>query len=288
MLATQAWTFGGATIQVECTPGRAAELATFVFHRIARQRLAATPQVVLRLLENPADGAFTLSSRGEVRCVDKSAGTIASWLLHVTCRQLAETCRPGLLLHGGLVRSEADGVVLAGASGSGKTTLSAFLSSKNFDHITDELVYLPPASMRVAGFSAPLKLKKHGLAPLQGRIPLSPDSGRVLVGRHDVLVHLASRRRSATVRLSAIVFPQYKARARFRLERLSSAQAGLRLMAGVLNAGELPDHGFREVARLAGRVPAYDLRYSSLKQLDVHLGELRRALTPPVKKRAKR
>jgi hypothetical protein len=281
-LATRLLTFGGMTVLVEHTQGRAAGIVDYVFARLPRPAGSTAPQVALRLSEEVDTGVFTLSSGGEVCCVDDSEGTIASWLLHVACRQLATGQAPGLLVHGALVHQGSRGLLLAGASGSGKTTLTAFLTAKGFGHLTDELAYVRPGSMRIEGLAGPLKLKKSGVGPLEDHLSLSASDARVREGRHDVLVSCHSPRPAgSSVTLTAIVFPSYRPRAPFRLEALSPAQTGLRLMPCVVNAASLPDHGFREVARIAGRVRAYDLRYSSLEQIEAHLTRIRSLTSPP-------
>lgn len=288
-LAIRLLAFGGMTVQVEHTPGRAAEIVDYLFTRVPRPDGATAHHVALRLSEDPETGVFTLSNRGEVCCVDQSAGTIASWLLHITCKQLAGGHAPGLLLHGALLRRGRRGLLLAGASGAGKTTLTAYLTTRGFAHLADELAHVQPASVRIEGFSGPLKLKKSGMRAIEEHVSLSSDDDRVLEGRHDVLLSCDSPPwAGSTVRLSAIIFPRYQPRAHFRLEALSPAQTGLRLMPGVLNAAWLPDHGFRDVARIAGRVRAYDLRYSSLDQVEASLARLQRLMSAPARTPARR
>jgi len=66
-----------------------------------------------------------------------------------------------------------------------------------------------------------------------------------------------------------ILFPHYApdAEAEMEVRPLSKAQASLRLMASLVNARNLPDHGLSEVTRLARQAPAYELRYAELDQL---------------------
>jgi hypothetical protein len=169
--------------------------------------------------------------------------------------------------------------LLPGATGSGKSTLTAFLTHKGFDYLTDELAYVPSASICVEGFSAPLKIKKAGLDALKGHVPLSTGALVSMAGPGDLLVDPdGSGCITAAVPLSVIVFPRYQPRSRFRLEALSPPQTGLRLMAAVLNAEALPDHGFREAARVASLTAGYDMRYANLGQVEAHL-ELLRLMT---------
>jgi hypothetical protein len=67
--------------------------------------------------------------------------------------------------------------------------------------------------------------------------------------------------------LTAIVFPLFRADAAFSLSRLSQAEAGMRLMACLVNARNLHDHGFDEVARLCRSVPAYVMEYGEMAKM---------------------
>jgi hypothetical protein len=267
--------FGGVALSVEYTPGRAAEIVDFLFARVPRRAGGRAPLASLRLRE-ARDGVFRLWSQGTLRCADRNAGAVASWLLHLACRELAFGGTQGLLLHTAAVRWGRRGLLLAGASGSGKTTLTAFLTSRGFGHLTDELAFVPPRSHRIRGLAVPLKLKKPGCEVLEGHLDLRADGGAVLTGRYDLLFRPADPGPApAGVAVAAIVFPRYTPRGRFSLTALSPAQTGARLMAGVLNAEALADHGFREVARLAGRAPGYAMSYGSLRQVDATLDRLR-------------
>ena len=55
------------------------------------------------------------------------------------------------------------------------------------------------------------------------------------------------------------------------MQPLTPAQAGLRLMQCLINARNLPEHGFPEIARLSRRVPAYRMTYASFDPLPAAL-----------------
>jgi hypothetical protein len=277
--ATRFVTFGGSTVRIEHSGAGSAAIVRFLFWRFPSGPSAMAPQTVLRLSEDAGDGSFTLSNRGAVCCVDRSAGVMASWLLHLTCIELALAGGGGLLLHAAAVACDGHSLLLPGATGSGKSTLAAFLTARGFQYLSDELVHVAAASTAVEGFTAPLKIKKPGLAAIDRHLPLLTDAPTTLTGLDDVLVDPAASRCAAGPRpLSAIVFPRYRPRSRFQMKALSPSQTGLRLMAGVLNAGALPDHGFREAARVAGSTAGFEMTFSSLGQIEARLESLR-ALT---------
>jgi hypothetical protein len=140
--------------------------------------------------------------------------------------------------------------------------------------MTDELTFVADSSTTVEAFVRPLKLKTDGAAALENQNRLQIREAQTLVGPSDVLVAAdapASSQPLAQAELGGVVFPRYQRRGRLRVERLSPAKAGFRLMGCALNGGALPDHGFGDVASLANAVPSYELRYSSLEQLDANL-----------------
>jgi len=144
--------------------------------------------------------------------------------------------------------------------------------------MTDELTFVADGSTTVEAFVRPLKLKPDGAAVLKSQNRLQIGEAQMLVGPSDVLVAAdapASSPPLAKAPLGGVVFPRYQRRGRLRVERLSPAQAGFRLMECVLNGSVLPDHGFGDVARLATAVPAYELRYSDLDQLDGNIDVFR-------------
>ena len=270
-LQSRTLSFGGTIVRVEFTPGRPARLVRFLFDRVpqARRRTGVT---TLRLTDHA--GRFVVALDGEVRVEDAMPGVAASWLLHLTCRQLAFTHTRGLLLHAAAVEAHGRALVLAGASGSGKTTLTAFLTGRGFGYLTDELVHVPLSALRVDGLAAPLKLKPGGMAALDGRLPFPPS--RRLVGREDALLRPRVMRRAPHGRpVAALLFPRFRRGAAFALRPVTPGRAALRLMAGVLNAERLADHGFSQVTRLAAQAPAYQLTWGSLDQIEAHLDRLR-------------
>jgi hypothetical protein len=67
--------------------------------------------------------------------------------------------------------------------------------------------------------------------------------------------------------LELILFPRFSQDAEFQFQQLTRAHAGLALMQCLINARNLPDHGFSEAVRLARLVPAYSMVYGSFDQL---------------------
>ena len=176
------------------------------------------------------------------------------------------------------------GLMLPGKIGAGKSTLSAWLSTQGFDYLTDELVFIAAGSDVMQPFPRPLNLKRPARPVLQGwldfsdRDQLDPAGGAHILTSPQIdlapptLLYPANT--ISQPALKAIIFPHYRPAAEFEMQPLSKAQAGLELMQCLVNARNLPEHGFPEIARLARRLPAYHLRYSSFAQIGAQIEKL--------------
>jgi hypothetical protein len=272
--ANRLLTFGGTTLGVDYSGDRPAAIVEFLFNRIPSPAAGTMPATLLRLTDD-AEGVMTLASGDETLCADRLDGPIASWLLHAACTSLATSQVDGLMLHAAAVGWEGRGIVLPGVTGSGKSMLAALLTDRGFAYLSDELAHVPASTTAVTGFCTPLKIKRAGLEALRRNIPLDSGRYRTWTGNSEVLLDpRAEQCASGPLPLSAIVFPRHRLNARFALTPLSTATAGLRLMRVLVNSGWLPDHGFREAARLAGSAACYELEYASLDEIDQHLGLL--------------
>ena len=190
-------------------------------------------------------------------------------------------------LHSGAVAVGDRCLLLPGASGSGKTTLTAWLVASGCQYLTDELTYLPQRSNYVEGFSQPLNVKTSGLGALSSYVTSDTQAAQILTTEAVALVPSDRLKRSNTQptiarpRLAGIIFPTYKPGSPFSFTPLSRGRVGLRLMACVMNARNLVDHGFDQVAHIAGDVVGYEMDYSNLQQVEAHFDALRGALALP-------
>ncbi|MDH3691452.1 MAG: hypothetical protein OEU36_18585, partial [Gammaproteobacteria bacterium] len=115
-----------------------------------------------------------------------------------------------------------------------------------------------------------------GISVLRNDLDVDLDKAEVLGCTQATLIShrlLNPVHQHTTPRLRLVLFPQYKKNAQFSLTRLSPAQAGLRLMACLVNARNLPDHGFRETARISRIVSSYAVEYGSFKQFGDEMAE---------------
>lgn len=189
-----------------------------------------------------------------------SAAAAAELLLGDSGQALAASSRDGLLFHAAGLAGPGCGLLLPGPTGCGKSTLAAWLNHQGLAYLSDELVFVAFGSTMLQGFTRPLHLKP----PARSVLPAGLETPRFSTP-YGHLVAPAGVLNSAP--LTHLIFPTYQPGGSFSLRPLSPARAGLGLMQGLLNARNLPGHGFAEVSRLVRQVPAYHLGYGHFEQL---------------------
>jgi hypothetical protein len=206
----------------------------------------------------------------------QSEGAAAGILLDCTVTDLVDGCRIGPMFHTAAVSCCGHGILLPGKSGSGKTTLAAWLASKGWDYLSDEIACIEQGSMEVQAFYRSLHLRLPIAPPLERLIPAvekcgdSPAGPRLYCGPQGVIVPIElinPHNTYHTPELQMIIFPHYAPDADGEFIRLSQAQACARMMGCAVNVRNLPGHGLIEISRLARRVPAYALIYGRLDHL---------------------
>ena len=271
--------FGGTAIELEFAGTRATEIVEFLFPNRVDDG-SADPHLRMRIQENPDDGELEFHCAGELQRKHKSAGIIAHEILEATCFHLAGASTTGVVLHAAALMWEGCAVLFPGRSGSGKTTLSGFLGSQGFQYLSDELIYVASASLAIEAFARPLKIKEAGVKVLDRYLSFGDCEARTLRNDGALLFAAHGERLPSEIPATAIVFPEYAHGVPFQLNAVTPAHAGLTLMECLLNARNLPGHGFSEVTRLARSIPAVSLRYGSLEQVGQHLGSIRSLATP--------
>jgi hypothetical protein len=267
--------FGGVRIRLDLRGRRAREIGEFLYRDMddcEEDALQATFQVE----DDPASDSVTVR-RDEIVCHrGNSLANVARALQEATSYALAAGSVSGLLFHAAAVSRNERVLLFPGKSGAGKTTVTARLVAQGFRYLTDELVFVPDGARSVRALPRPLNVKSSGRAAAARDI----DSGagwRTLVSPVAMLLQPpASQTGSSSdiAALSAVVFPRFRRAEAARLTPLSPAECGLRLMACLINARNLPAHGFPDVSEIARRTPSYDLVYSDVDQVRPQMAEL--------------
>ncbi len=268
--------FGNLSLTYSARGERAQRLLDFAF-RHQRCEPATHPLHHIELSEDPS-GELVVLQDGQLESRNQSDATTVLRLIERATYHFADRCADGPVFHGACISHAGRATLLAGGSGSGKTCLTTFLLTQGLDYLTDELVFVSDLTSDPVcqGFARPLNVKNsaralfpnltqrpEALATPFGSLIL-PDSALALAPQPGMVVRQA--------RLARIIFPPYRPGRPFEFSTLPKAKAVLLLMQNLINARNLPDHGFRLVSALCQSIPAYSLAYSSFDQIDaLHL-----------------
>jgi hypothetical protein len=259
-------------VRIDCRGDKAVEIADFLYGDLPAYEGPAA-HVVLTVRAEPEPQKLIVRVGKAIYYRGDSLGRLALALMGRTIFHLADKSQGGLLLHAAAVTCGARCILFPGKTGSGKSTLASWLMKKGLGYMTDELVYIPFGLQDVQPFARPLNIKPSGRAVLEAENILDFEAVRSqLLNSPEVTMvprsALGQVDTIKTAQLATIVFPTFQAEAAFKVEPVSRAQTGIGLMGCLINARNLPEHGFGEVTRLVRGVPGYQLQYGDFSQLE--------------------
>lgn len=196
------------------------------------------------------------------------------WSLHLIERLMQDLtvaltahCRRRMVFHAaGLARGES-GLILCGGTGSGKSTLATWLTASGLDFLTDELVAVSLDLSEMSGLARPIGLKSGSAFVWQRWLDETARQSLSCLPNGTVLLdpeYLRPRCVRASAHPQIFLFPRYAAGEPFAAQRLSTAEALFHLMHCLINAKNLPGHGFAAATRLAQQTTAYSLTYTDV------------------------
>lgn len=136
------------------------------------------------------------------------------------------------VIHAGAVAINGRAALLAAPSGSGKSTLTAYLVSRGFDYLSDDLAPLL-SDHSVAPFPLPISVKPgsaKALKPFYGALDASPGD---VIQSLPLDVGFDAPARPAT----ALIFPRYVAGSPTCFEKISTEEAITRMLNDQLSLG---------------------------------------------------
>jgi len=273
--------FAGSTIAIEYDTERAGRILDYLFRDI-QAHSQDRPHLTYHLVQDDPGGNYCLYAEDTLVLCDQPEEEIAAYLLDRTCFHLADRSQGGMVIHAAGLAWKGLGLLLPGPSGRGKSTLAAWLLEHGFGYLTDELVFIPDGASEFEGLARPLNLKNTAREVLKEMLAYQEKPDEIIhsLGREITPPRVLNPQaviRSA--RLQLIVFPHFQEGASYDLRHLSKARAGLALMEGLINARNLEQHGFPQIARLARQTPAYEMIYGAFEQIEGKIEELFEALS---------
>ncbi len=266
--------FANSAVTVEHEGERAAAVIEFLFQHIDAAG-PAQPHMSYQLRQQADDLILQRDQLTLYR--GPSAAECADILMGDSTRELADRSGGGLLFHAAALAKHRRGLLLPGRIASGKTTLSAWLTTRGFDFLSDELIFVPAGSITLHALTRPFNVKSPARSVVRPYFDFDRHAAQLLSTPRGDLIPvevLRPENELGTVDLKIIILPKYSPEADFEWRALSQAQAAFALVDSLVNARNLPDHGMPELARLARAFPVYQLIYSDFAQLTHRVEEL--------------
>ena len=264
--------FSGNSVAIDYDHVTVQSIVDFLFSdMVGNAQTGQSEEPLSRLtISYKSDGEFSLD-----HCLDnlykgRCEADLALALEQNTLHQLVDKNTTGLALHAAAVNSGDHGVVIPGISGAGKSTMAFWLTAKGFNYLTDELVNVPLGTSLIEGFIRPIHIKMYDDCLVRDEFDIEREDPRILKNK---AVSMISRRLlnlehfNARPKIKVFLFPNATAQKKNRIEKLSKAEAALKLVECLVNGRNLENHGFDEILRMAKQVPAYNLYYSDFDVL---------------------
>ncbi len=269
--------YAGNSVALEFNDPAVEELLNSIiypFPTSTENDLSATIRIEIN---HDPDPEYQLFLDGEKIYKSKNKIDFAENLLSKICYLLAFSSKEGLLFHAAGLGINHAGILVPGGIGFGKSTFCAWMVSMGCDYFSDEFVYFPWESDSMHSFYRPLHLKKPSRNVLDQIIDYDAGEELLMAGNHSDLIHPTLIKADNCYRQPPIqlaLFPQYQAKSELQWQALTSGETGLELMQFLINARNLPEHGFGEIARLARKVKGIKFTYSAFEQIEYPIREL--------------
>ena len=222
----------------------------------------------IKLTVNGKPGEWTL--RDHSNHIRRKFAHGGDLIYHLTDRlvfYIADKAEEKHCLHAAAVSHQGASLLIPANSGAGKSSLTTWLVAQGFDYITDELILIDQ-ELRIDGLGRPIQIKANGIEAISA---LVDDVRNIQTGKIANAIPISSLKGdfagAESYSPGLFIFPQYRKSSEYVFEQLSSAEAGMKLMANHVNARNLEGHGFRTMMKMIRSTPAYRLEYGGFAKL---------------------
>ena len=257
---------GGVKLTVKAKKGPARDLVEIALAAVKCERVKTSQGIRLSVTYDGESWEVQDQSSNIKRKLDRTGDVV----YHLTDRivfHVADKAADTHCLHAASVSKNERALVIPANSGAGKSTFTTWLAANGFEYLTDELILVDDDAM-IEGIARPIQIKSNGLDAISHLIV---DDDLVQKGNFANALPVAclggSKVAEARQKLALFVFPKYTKGGAYRFERLSSAEAGMRLMANHVNARNLEGHGFRAMMEIIRNTQCYSLEYGGFDTL---------------------
>lgn len=228
------------------------------------------------VVEVSSDGAeHVVTHRGIERHRSASVEAAAGAVVRAICDVSYPDAEWSMFMHAAAVATGDHAIVLAGPNGSGKSTLTAALIKCGFDYFSDDVVPIDGRTSRIVPVPFALSIKEGSWSTLSAFHPVLDRLPVYAAGNQKRRFlpppERAIRRAGAPVR--ALVFPRFRRRQRFALDRLTPVDALLKLV-DASRPLALDRPRLNQTLAWVRTVPAYHLTYTDLAEATDAIQEL--------------
>jgi len=256
----------GVKLTVKASKGPARDIVELALSAMSTEMVSATRGIKLSVKHDEEMWELIDHSNRMRRKLTEPGDVI----YHLTDRivfHIADKAENVHCLHAAAVAKDNKALVIPANSGAGKSTFTTWLAANGFDYLTDELILVSDDG-QLDGVARPIQIKAPGLDAIDHLIV---EKSLVQKGKFVTALPVAClggvQVAADKQQLSSLVFPRYKKGAEFVFEQLSSADAGMSLMANHVNARSLEGHGFRAMMQLIRNTSCYSLTYGGFDTL---------------------
>ncbi len=268
--------FGGATVVIAYDGAEVFRFLVLLFADVQTD-VESDQEAILHVTRDKTTHHYSVSSDGKIKFEGSLGVHFAAVLFDAVIFNLLKDNCSGIAFHAGAVARKGKIILLPGQSGFGKSSMTACLLSHGLSYLTDELFLIPEdESESTHAFTRPICIKAGSTTAVTRLFPEQTFLGAVRDDLGIIIPHrlLDANFSSLTGRPALLLIPRFLAGAELTLEKLTPARVATMLMACDVNGRNLPEHGFRQVAQLAKRTPAYRITFGSFDNIGPLLEEL--------------
>lgn len=268
-MINKAITLGDKTLLINY-PDQAAEIINFSFSDF-QEGLATDATTTLEIQYDKKKNLFSVKDGNEEIGSALDYTDLAILLLTRSTFAFSHAISKGMTLQGAAVQHNGSSLVMIGSNGSGKSMLTAWLLSKGYTYLADDVIYFPDDTDCFHTLTRPLFIKPSGLAIINDFIQLANKENLFLQNKSGTLFSpkiFSNKDVQLPSKPSLLLFVEYNKHSAVTIDTLRPAQAAQRLMPSVVNGRKLKGHGFHQVASITRQIPAMALQYGDFDQLE--------------------
>lgn len=183
-----------------------------------------------------------------------------------------------LIIHSAVLAKNGKAVLFPAPPGSGKSTLTAYLSRNGWRLLSDEMALITPLTLEVTPFVRPICLKNDSIELVKSWYPKATFSTIAKDTHKGDVVHMAPdedsvKLQNETAQIAGIVFPKFSKKKFCDIFSMDKATAYTLLTENAFNFSVLQGKGVQSIINIVEQVPAFEVHYNDLEELDSFLSE---------------